>query len=114
EGLAPNPVWRNYRAACEWILASPRFGSGATVMVREHGVAAFLHKDTIAMPVGSLERTICFANANRAHAIIGGPAERLHNRNIEMAAGLVEPQKAFGEGADRVAVLALNRAFSPP
>ena len=110
---APDEVWRNYRAACEWILASPNFGPNTTVMVREHGVYAYLHRETVAMPIASLERTIYFAKAKGVDAIIVGPSERSHNPNMENPSTEVEEAKVFGEGESRVEVLALSKASGP-
>jgi hypothetical protein len=108
QGVAPNLQWRNYRVACEWILTSPKFGPTATVMVRNHGVYAFLHKQTVSMPIASLERTICFARAKGVDAIIVGPMERAHNPNIESPTTEIERTRVFGEGEDRVEVLAIR------
>ncbi len=109
QAVAPNAQWRNYRVACEWILTSPKFGPSATVMVRNLGVYAYLHTQTVRMPIASLERTICFARANGVNAIIVGPMERAHNPNLEISTTEVEQARVFGEGGDRVAVLVVNR-----
>jgi hypothetical protein len=109
-GIAPNEMWRNYRDACEWLLASPQFGPATTVMTREHGVYAFLHKETVPMPTASLERTIHFAKANAVDAIIVGPTERAHNPSIEGHTAEAERAKVFGEGDSRVEVLALHKS----
>jgi hypothetical protein len=109
-GMAPNAMWRNYREACEWIVASPKLGPNTTVMAREHGVYAFLQRETVPMPIASLDRTIYFARANGVDAIIVGPTERAHNPNIEGPTEEVESAKVFGEGDSRVEVLALTKS----
>ena len=109
DGKAPNAMWRNYRAACAWILASPQFGPDSTVMVRQHGVYAYLHRETVPMPIASLDQTVCYARANGVNAILDGPFEREHNPNIESPAEEIAQEKVFGEGPDRVAVLALAK-----
>jgi 4-amino-4-deoxy-L-arabinose transferase-like glycosyltransferase len=108
-GMARDVQWQNYRAACEWIVSFPRLGPATRVMVRNHGVYAFLHRDTIPMPIGSIESTLCFARANGVDAIIDGPLERNHNPNIDSPTTDLEQIRVFGEGPDRVAVLAVKK-----
>lgn len=114
QGATLKGTWKNYRAACEWILASPDLGPNSTVMEREHGVYAFLHKETVPMPIASLDKTLHFARANGVNAIIVGPSERAHNPNIEMPTSELERVKVFGEGDFRVEVFALKPAPSQP
>ncbi len=108
-GVARDVQWRNYRAACEWIVSFPKLGPAATVMVRNHGVYAFLHRETVPLPIGSMEQTLCFARANGVDAIIDGPLERSHNPIIERPTADIEQIQVFGIGPDRVAVLAIKK-----
>ena len=114
QGASQPGTWGNYRAACEWILASADFGPASTVMAREHGVYAFLHKETVPMPIASLDKTLLFARTNGVNAIIVGPSERTHNPNIETPTSELEQVKVFGDGDFRVEVLALKPALSQP
>jgi hypothetical protein len=106
QNIEPDYVWANYREASVWIRKTPEYQT-SNVLARTLGVYAFLGKLVVEMPKDSLERVLCFGNANKARFILQGPNERSHNPLVVAAAGPGQPElvATFGEGSDTVNVL---------